>query len=168
MKFDTPLRGNLSISRRERPYEKRKIKNGHSEFDMVLTVTDEESHRKAFELTIDGAEFLNAITNLGYRPCTYRMESGNFDLLGKTKETKTIWIKTKDSYKKDDIPRVPKRWTEEGWEYDSGYGNHHRHEVRDGVAGFNCMLVRYVEPTTEVDFPLEESAPAPRKKKVRK
>lgn len=132
------MKGNLSISRR-------------NDGVIMLSIIDSACGRKIVSVEMDAKTLGEALTGAARLDVDFELD--NLDLMGKTKELKTVWLK--DRGKKG--PRLAKADVAEGWEAWSGYGNHHYSEERNGVAGFKVSLARYVETpdTFEMEDPDE-------------
>ena len=129
------MKGNISISRR-------------NDGMICLHIIDNACGRTVVSVEMNAQTLGEALT--GAARLDVDFELNNLDLLGKTKELKTVWLK--DRGKKG--PRLSKADVAEGWEAWSGYGNHHYSEERKGVPGYKVSLARYVE-TPDV-FELED------------
>lgn len=120
------MKGNISISRR-------------NDGMITLSIIDTASGRKAVSVEMSATTLGEALTGAARLDVDFELE--NLELIGKTKELKTVWLK--DRGKKG--PRLSKADVAEGWEAWSGYGNHHYSEERNGVDGYKVSLARYVE-----------------------
>lgn len=129
------MKGNISISRR-------------NDGMITMSIIDTASGRKAVSVEMTPQTLGEALTGAARIDVDFTLE--NLDLIGKTKESKKVWMK--DRGKKG--PRMTKADVAEGWEVWSGYGNHHYSKEKDGVAGYEVALARYVE-TPDV-FELED------------
>ena len=139
----------IDITRRDLDFAmQREDYNSHQDFNMEITLRDETSRRKFLTVTIPGGALMSALHNRSQVPCVTEFEDG-FRVFGKSKETKTVWIKEQPKLKYGEDPKLSKKLTDEGWEYSHGYGNHKTSEERDGVRHYSCQLLRFVDEPEE-------------------
>lgn len=120
------MKGKISISRR-------------NDGVICLNIIDEACGRTAVSVVMSPQTLGECLTGAARLDVDFTLE--NLDLLGKTKEIKKVWMK--DRGKKG--PRMKASDIAEGWEVWSGYGNHHYSKEKNGVAGYEVALARYVE-----------------------
>lgn len=129
------MKGNISISRR-------------NDGMVCLNIIDVACGRTVVAVEMTPQTLGECLTGAARLDVDFKIE--NLEYLGKTKEIKKVWMK--DRGKKG--PRMTKADQAEGWEVWSGYGNHHYSKEKDGVAGYEVSLARYVE-TPDI-FEMEE------------
>lgn len=123
------MNGKLSITRRM---------NGDGSGIINLTMIDENSGAKFLDAEIDLASFAEALTGLARVDVEYELE--NLEIVGRTRETKRVFI----AERKTGV-RLSKADVAEGWQYWSGYGNHHNSKIKNDVSGYECTVVRYLD-----------------------
>lgn len=131
------MKGKISISRR-------------NDGVITLSIIDNACGRTVVAVEMSPQTLGECLTGAARLDVDFQLE--NLDLMGKTKELKTVWMKDRGSKG----PRMKASDIAEGWEVWSGYGNHHYSEERNGVAGYKVSLARYVE-TPDV-FELEDDS----------
>lgn len=93
--------------------------------------------------------FAEALTGIARNNCEVIWT--NIDRIGKTREVKTefvpIAIPSLGYDRRDEeADQQAKPFEVDGWKMSSGgYGNHHRSTVRDGIQGYLCVFIRFVE-----------------------
>lgn len=157
--------GRFSVTRRSLDFDlKQHEANPNADYNMIITLEDDSTGRNFLEITISGAEFLNAVTSMHGRPCEFAFNEKNLALVGKVRETVQCLIRERKGG-----AVIPKQYADEGWELWNGYGNHHNSRHENGKIFYNCMLVRYVDKPTDSDFPDEApSLPWDEKKKKKR
>ena len=106
-----------------------------------LSVKDNNTGFRLLEVTIDGAELMNALANLMDRPCKLEFDERGMSHYGKRRETMSYKILERKSGAK-----LPAKLVAAGWEHWNGYGNHHAARTDDqGRRCYLCTLIRYVE-----------------------
>lgn len=123
------MKGKLSITRRV---------EGNGDGVISLTMIDETSGAKFLDVEIDLASFAETLTGLARVEVNYSLE--NLELVGRTRETKRVFIAERKSG-----PRLSKADTAAGWVHWNGYGNHHNSTTKDGVSGYECSVIRYLD-----------------------
>lgn len=143
--------GRFSVTRREQDFDLRnKDASPNTDYNIIITMEDDSTGRNFLEITLSGAEFLNAITSMHGRPCEFAFNEKNLALVGKVRQTMSCRIRER----KIGVV-VPHKYADEGWTHWSGYGNHHNARNENGKIYYECLLVRYVDKTDDSEFPDE-------------
>lgn len=151
-------KGYLDISRRQDDTDMRKENyNPEKDFHLLFQLADAGSSRKFLEFKIDPAALVSALAMGHHLPIEFEILD-DIKLVGKIREHKTFRIRDRGTGKMV----VPERISKDGWEYSSGYSNHHTSVLDDGKHYFNCTFIRYVEPASDdsvFDLELEPDLP---------
>jgi hypothetical protein len=128
-----------------------------SEDYMQIELSDSNSGLRVLDVEIDVVELMRAITNLGYRPCKFRLYAvKDVGDIGKKKIVKTIKMRIpKEIYSnsyKDRGAEVYKYASPlcevDGWEINNrgDLSNHHKIDKYDGDdVIINALICKYVE-----------------------
>lgn len=144
-----PIR--VNVNRRETEYDvRRKDHDCDTEFDLHINLRDGNNNRSFATVIISGGGLMAALGNRAEIRAELLIED-SFELLGKLKETKQVWIKEQPRLAYNDDPKLKKSLIDEGWIYSNGYKDHRRSEKRADGDYYKCDLVRYVEPEDEKD-----------------
>jgi hypothetical protein len=115
-----------------------------------ISVTDTKSGCFVIRTKVDLQSFAEAITNLGYRPCTFEYYKNA--PIGMKKEVKHAFVAGECPYYKDkEKQRTAKEkfikpFEVDGWEaYYDDFGNHHHFKREEGVQGYMVSFHRFVE-----------------------
>jgi hypothetical protein len=142
-----PIR--VNVNRRETEYDvRRKDHDCDTEFDLHINLRDGNNNRSFATVIISGGGLMAALGNRAEIRAELLIED-SFELLGRLKETKQVWIKEQPRLAYNDDPKLKKSLIDEGWLYSNGYKDHRRSEKRADGDYYKCDLVRYVEPEDE-------------------
>lgn len=142
-----PIR--VNVNRRETEYDvRRKDHDCDTEFDLHINLRDGNNNRSFATVIISGGGLMAALGNRAEIRAELLIED-SFELLGKLKETKQVWIKEQPRLDYNADPKLKKSLIDEGWLYSNGYKDHRRSEKRADGDYYKCDLVRYVEPEDE-------------------
>jgi len=139
----------MDVNRRDIDFDDRvETHDQHGDFDLEIVLRDDACRRKFATVMIPAGRMMAALGNRSHVPCTIEFGE-HFPLFGKSRETKTIWIKEQKKTGGKSEPKIPAKYIAEGWEYYSGYGSSRSGELRDGQWHYPCTLQRFVEEEPE-------------------
>ena len=139
----------MDVNRRDIEFDDRAENHDqHGDYNLEIVLRDEACRRKFATVTIPAGRLMAALGNRSHVPCTIEFEDA-FRLFGKSRETKTVWIKEQKKLGADKKPKIPAKLEAEGWAYYDGYGSSRSGEVREGIWHYPCTLQRFVDEDTE-------------------
>lgn len=142
-----PIR--VNVNRREVEFNlRREDHDCNEEFDLHINLRDGKNNRSFATVIISGGGLMAALGNRAEIRAALLIED-SFELLGKLKETKQVWIKDQPRLGYNDDPKLKKSLTDDGWIYSSGYKDHRRCEKRADGDYYKCEIVRFVAPEDE-------------------